>query len=202
MQSCSWSTASAGTLTRAGSHAAPVLRLLCPAADDALWYLSDYYGTTEARYPFQGVQGPCRHKPANATVAPAWGDMKLMPTRGVAGIAADPASIMSAVATYGPVVHYFSVQDSFYGYSSGERRVRVPVWRRAGRMRVARVAVRGWRQVAHTPAGDDAPPPLPRPCAGIYQASECVPGWYNHAMVGLLGCLCLRMPPWNRAALP
>ncbi|EFN57070.1 hypothetical protein CHLNCDRAFT_143823 [Chlorella variabilis] len=24
-------------------------------SDDALWYLSDYYGTTEARYPFQGV---------------------------------------------------------------------------------------------------------------------------------------------------
>ncbi|KAL4442010.1 hypothetical protein ABPG77_011271 [Micractinium sp. CCAP 211/92] len=85
---------------------------------EVLSYASQLYLTSEAAYPYTsgstGVNGACR---VNASSAPAPGSLKLSGS-GYYTAAADATSIMTAVTT-APVVIYFYVDGSFYGYSSG-----------------------------------------------------------------------------------
>lgn len=85
-------------------------------SDEVFRYISKSWATTEAAYPYVGTTSTCLF---NAGATPPAGALKLSPQPGVASVTATPAAIMQAVSSTGPVVSYFNVVDSFYGYTSG-----------------------------------------------------------------------------------
>ncbi|KAL4443790.1 hypothetical protein ABPG75_011527 [Micractinium tetrahymenae] len=85
---------------------------------EVLSYVSQLFTTTEAAYPYtsgsSGVNGTCK---VTSSSTPPAGSLKLS-SPGYTTANADATSIMNAVAT-GPIVIYFNVQSSFYGYAGG-----------------------------------------------------------------------------------
>lgn len=75
------------------------------------------FATSEAAYPYQAVTGTTCRTPTGST-APA-GAITVAPQPGYATVASNPTAIMAAVSSTGPLVIYFNVQSSFYGYAGG-----------------------------------------------------------------------------------
>ena len=69
------------------------------------------------RVPYKALTGATCGAPVGS-VAPA-GAITVAPQPGYATVAANPTAIMNAVSSTGPVVVYFNVQNSFYGYAGG-----------------------------------------------------------------------------------
>ena len=96
----------------------------CPAPflvcvqDEVFRYVSNrHFATSEAAYPYKALTGATCGAPVGS-VAPA-GAITVAPQPGYATVAANPTAIMNAVSSTGPVVVYFNVQNSFYGYAGG-----------------------------------------------------------------------------------
>ncbi|KAL4420951.1 hypothetical protein ABPG77_004580 [Micractinium sp. CCAP 211/92] len=85
-------------------------------SDEVLRYASKLFETTEKAYPYTsgstGAATSC--KVASTATAPA-GSLKLS---SFSYVASNPDAIMAALQT-GPVITYFNVKSSFYGYTSG-----------------------------------------------------------------------------------
>ncbi|EFN59889.1 hypothetical protein CHLNCDRAFT_132900 [Chlorella variabilis] len=78
---------------------------------------STLFASSEASYPYLDQHGGVCRTPAG-TSAPS-GALKMKAWPGYTVVAADPATIMKAVATTGPVVVLFDASDSFYAYAGG-----------------------------------------------------------------------------------
>ncbi|PRW45427.1 thiol protease aleurain-like [Chlorella sorokiniana] len=83
-------------------------------ASDALDYVGHFRATTEADYAYTGYTGTtCLETSASPAAAGS------ITVGGYKVLAKDRATIQAAVARDGPVIIYFSVQNSFYLYSGG-----------------------------------------------------------------------------------